>query len=149
MSIKGFSVNGVVEKYDYNSLDNIPPDSGGSGSAFWATYGTTPFSDVLAAYNNQRTVMLSMTDKVLMLAKCDTGSAYFTCNQNFTTFYATVNSSNSWSDGSYWLVTDGMLMATTGDPSDLQTTAKTNLVAAINELHQQFASLTSAAGVSF
>ena len=31
MSIKGFSVNGVVHKYDYNALDNIPANPSGGG----------------------------------------------------------------------------------------------------------------------
>ena len=30
MSIKGFKINGNVEKYDYNSLENLPDLSGGS-----------------------------------------------------------------------------------------------------------------------
>lgn len=34
MSIKGFNINGNVEKYDYESLDNIP-DVSGSGGEEW------------------------------------------------------------------------------------------------------------------
>lgn len=29
MSIKGFNINGQVQKYDYNSLDNLPPQASG------------------------------------------------------------------------------------------------------------------------
>lgn len=35
MSVKGFNINGNVEKYDYNSLDNIPDISGGSTNEEW------------------------------------------------------------------------------------------------------------------
>lgn len=28
MSVKGFNVNGVIEKYDYNELDNKPSSGG-------------------------------------------------------------------------------------------------------------------------
>lgn len=35
MSIKGFNINGNVEKYDYNSLDNIPESGGSSGGSEW------------------------------------------------------------------------------------------------------------------
>lgn len=31
MSIKGFVINGQTSKYDYNSLDNLPPESSGGG----------------------------------------------------------------------------------------------------------------------
>ena len=33
MSIKGFSINGQIQKYDYNALDNLPADSGLSEAA--------------------------------------------------------------------------------------------------------------------
>lgn len=32
MSVKGFLINGVIEKYDYNALENKPSEGGGSGT---------------------------------------------------------------------------------------------------------------------
>ena len=35
MSIKGFNINGNIEKIDYNSLENLPDISGGSTNEEW------------------------------------------------------------------------------------------------------------------
>lgn len=122
---------------------------GDFSGVFWATYGETPLADIIAAHNESKAVLLQLDANVLYLANCSAGGAKFTCNKSITTYYADVSPGGAWTGGSYWLVTDSMLMAITGEPSSLQTTAKTNLVAAINELHQQIASLTNASGVSF
>ncbi len=47
MSLKGFDVNGVIERYDYNSLDNLP-----ESALFKCTYGTTTASQISQALSD-------------------------------------------------------------------------------------------------
>ncbi len=55
MSVKGFLVNGQVQKYDYQELENLPLEK-----IFWAVYNTTTFTDIETASNAGKIVMLKL-----------------------------------------------------------------------------------------
>lgn len=81
MSIQGFNVYGEVERYDFNSLDNIPPNIGGESNWFLAEFGVTNGSEINDALINGKAVALVYDNAVYTLSRyvttTTTGTTYF------------------------------------------------------------------------
>lgn len=108
MSITGFNINGNVEKYDYNSLDNTPDISGGSSEEWVELLNTTLAEDVayidivapdgkklkkLHIYISTNSAGLSAASKISILA---TSSVEFNGSntQRMTVTSSTINTWN-------------------------------------------------------
>ena len=66
MSVTGFLVNGQVQKYDYDSLDNLPEDTG--AGSFPVIYNVTTASEITQALNK---------NQIPVLKDPTTGSLYY------------------------------------------------------------------------
>lgn len=66
MSVTGFLVNGKVQKYDYESLDNLPDDTG--AGSFPVIYNVTTASEITQALNK---------NQIPILKDPTTGSLYY------------------------------------------------------------------------
>lgn len=66
MSVTGFLVNGQVQKYDYESLDNLPDDTG--AGSFPVIYNVTTASEITQALNK---------NQIPILKEPTTGSLYY------------------------------------------------------------------------
>ena len=66
MSVTGFLVNGQVQKYDYDSLDNLPDDTG--AGSFPVIYNVTTASEITQALNK---------NQIPILKDPTTGSLYY------------------------------------------------------------------------
>lgn len=66
MSVTGFLVNGQVQKYDYDSLDNLPDDAG--AGSFPVIYNVTTASEITQALNK---------NQIPILKDPTTGSLYY------------------------------------------------------------------------
>ena len=66
MSVTGFLVNGQVQKYDYDSLDNLPDDTG--AGSFPVIYNVTTASEITQALNK---------NQIPVLKDPTTGSLYY------------------------------------------------------------------------
>lgn len=102
---------------------------------YWATYNVTTYADIKAAYDAGKVVMLKNSVFNLPLLQIDATSALFSANSRFNAFTATVTSANVWTSSSSFLVDWDTYEGDVGDKTDLTTSTKTNLVAAINELN--------------
>ena len=130
--------------------DKGDPGPAGDAAVFMASYGMTRLAEIIAANAAGKTVMLMLGTRIYMLCDCQSGGAVFSSvRSGGTVYYVSVSPSDSWSNTSLWLVPVEQMLATTGDPGDLQTSAKNSLVAAINELNQRISGLLPASGVSF
>lgn len=99
MSVTGFIVDGQIQKYDYNSLDNLPdiPESSGT---FWATYNVTTETEITNAFSDNKNVMMKFGNDVFLVTRKlgigPSGSAWL-----FTSVGQT-NIRTTWVSGSYW-----------------------------------------------
>lgn len=66
MSVTGFIVDGQIQKYDYNSLDNLPDDTG--AGSFPVIYNVTTTSEITQALNK---------NQIPILKDPTTGSLYY------------------------------------------------------------------------
>lgn len=66
MSVKGFLINGQVQKYDYESLDNLPDDAG--AGSFPVIYNVTTANEITQALNK---------NQIPVLKDPTTGSLYY------------------------------------------------------------------------
>ena len=99
MSVTGFMVDGQIQKYDYNSLDNLPdvPESSGT---FWATYNSTSEAEITSAFSNNKSVMMKYGNDVFLVTRKlgigPSGSAWLFVSVGRTDIRTT------WVSGSYW-----------------------------------------------
>ena len=63
MSIKGFSTDNGIQRYDYNYLDNKPNNVG----IFWAVYGETASDEIATAISNNKIVALNYGNHIYYL----------------------------------------------------------------------------------
>lgn len=96
MSIRGFNVYGDVQRYDFNFLDNIPPDIGGVSDWLIAEYGVTSGSEITEALNNGKAVAALVNGNVFTLSKSVSSSGsgttyYFTRVSGTTSSEISVN----------------------------------------------------------
>jgi hypothetical protein len=108
MSITGFNINGNIEKYDYNSLDNTPDISGGGSGEEWIELLTTVLTEDVAyvelvapddkKYKKLHILLgtvgagLSTASKILVMGSNDN---YF--SENVHTLAMTNGTVNTWS----------------------------------------------------
>lgn len=99
MSVTGFLVDGQIQKYDYNSLDNLPNIPENSGT-FWATYNVTTETEITNAFSDNKNVMMKFGNDVFLVTRKlgigPSGSAWL-----FTSVGQT-NIRTTWVSGSYW-----------------------------------------------
>ena len=114
MSIKGFSINGEVQKYDYNALDNLPNVTGLSEEAktallacfqnvAWVNANGQTYYDALEAALSPAT-MYSITNN---LTGCTTSNSATTIEEG-STYTATITASSGYTlDGATATATMG------------------------------------------
>lgn len=99
MSVTGFLVDGQIQKYDYNSLDNLPDIPENSG-VFWATYNSTSEAEITSAFSNNKSVMMKYGNDVFLVTRKlgigPSGSAWLFTSVGQTDIRTT------WVSGSYW-----------------------------------------------
>lgn len=71
MSIKGFSTNDGIQRYDYNYLDNKPNNIG----IFWAIYGETTGEEIATAISNNKIVVLNYENHIYYLSSVSSNIA--------------------------------------------------------------------------
>lgn len=74
MSIKGFSTDKGIQRYDYNYLDNKPNNIG----IFWAVYGETTSDEIATAISNNKIVVLNYENHVYYLSSVSNNTASVT-----------------------------------------------------------------------
>lgn len=125
-------------------LPNQHPMSAITGlpEVFWATYNETSYADIRAAYDAGKTVLLHHPDNIILPLKQFGYDDWM--QADYAEFYGVVGLASPYvyearcdASQNFWTRTRSLLATsgTTGALSNLDTTAKNNLVAAINEVN--------------
>ena len=107
-----------------------------ASEVFWATYNVTTYAEIKAADDAGKLVMLkAQVGYELPLTQISSSSAQFGVIKADAYYFVKVTSANVWSVQTGNLVDWNDYADDIGDKTDLTTSTKTNLVAAINELN--------------
>lgn len=115
MSVRGFSVNGSTEQYDYNYLDNLPDDE-----VYWCDLLAPSYTDASAAFTGGKIVCMKYLNRVYIATNLDLQNAImtFTSVQNGSVYVRTLDSNDQLVSSSFTIPT-----ASSSTPSALGTAA--------------------------